>query len=222
MNNLELLKPTKIIKSRRKTISLIVDTNADFIVRAPLTAKITDIETFIKQKSSWIIKKRSEQLSNLIKPISFIEDESLTMLGNTYYLKKSDFNRVKVIDKYIHIPKTDSIKHLISFLKKEARKYLFERVNYISNLYNLQFNSISITSAKSCWGSCSFSNKLHFSFRLIFCPLSVIDYIIIHELCHTKIKNHSDKFWNLVKQYYPDYKDQERWLKSNRAIMNLI
>ena len=77
MTNTELITPTQIIKSKRKTISLIIKDNADFIVRAPMATKSKDIENFIKEKADWIIKKRNEQIANMVKPISFKEGECI-------------------------------------------------------------------------------------------------------------------------------------------------
>ena len=91
------------------------------------------------------------------------------------------------------------------------------RLSFLCN-----YSSISINSAKTRWGSCTPSNKLHFTYKLMLCPIPIVDYIIIHELCHTKVKNHSKKFWQLVEYYYPDYITCEKWLKKNRAIIEFI
>ena len=120
------------------------------------------------------------------------------------------------------LPKEKSKEKLISFLKNTAKKYLAERVGLISELFGFTFSSISISSAKTCWGSCGYNNKLHFTYKLMMCPQDVVDYVVLHELCHTKVKNHSKKFWQLVKDCNPYYQIHERWLKKNRGIIELI
>jgi len=219
---MELLTPTKLVKSNRKSISLIIKNNGDFEVRMPLNAKIEDVNKFIIKKADWIINKRLEQRNNAIEPLTLEKAEQLQLLGKIYNIKFYDLSRVKLNDTEILLPKLNSKEKLIKFLKKKAKDYFEERSKLIAELFNFKYQSISISSAKSCWGSCSHNNKLHFTYKLIMCPLDVIDYIVLHELCHTKIKNHSREFWKLVEQCCPNYKTQEKWLKKNRAIIELI
>lgn len=222
MNNDELLKPDKIIKTKRKSISLIIKNNGDFIVRAPIRVKDNYIQKFIQKKQEWIIKKRTEQLNNATKELAFHGDEEICILGEIYKIFYTTTSRVKIDNNIIHVPNLASKEKLIAFLKRFAKKYLTDHVEKISQTHNFNYASISVNSAKTCWGSCSFSNKLHFTYKLIMCPSDVVDYIIIHELCHTKIKNHSPLFWNLVQNYDPEYKKHEKWLKENRGLINLI
>ncbi|MDX1700374.1 MAG: M48 family metallopeptidase, partial [Melioribacteraceae bacterium] len=78
-----------------------------------------------------------------------------------------------------------------------------------SNRYNLEYNSIKIKNLKSRWGSCSSKKNLSFNLKLMYFNHKVIDYVIIHELCHLKIMNHSREFWNLVESIIPDYKERK-------------
>lgn len=217
-----LLIPTKIIKSKRKSISLIIDVNGDFIVRAPIKATEQAIFKFINQKSNWVIKKRKEQLQNQTKPIVIEDNNSINILGKDYILKLWEKNRVKVADDIINIPTSSSKEKLIAYLKKLAKTTLTNIVNDFCLKFNLKYQSININSAKTRWGSCSANNKLHFTYKLMLCPIEVVKYIAIHELCHTRVKNHSVKFWDLVESYFTNYKNCEKWLKQNRAIVELV
>ena len=189
----ELLIPTQIIKSKRKSISLIIKNNGDFIVRAPLKVSDRDVFKFIQEKSSWIIKKRTDQQLNAIKPLNFVNSR-ITLMGNEYSFDFHDKTRVFVKENTIFLPKENSKEKFVLFLKKFSKKYLQERVKLIASLFNFNYSSISISSAKTCWGSCSTGDKLHFTYKLILCPQDVIDYVVLHELSHTKVKNHSAKF----------------------------
>jgi len=222
MNNQELLVPNQVIKSKRKSISLVIKNNGEFIVRAPIKCNEQQIYKFITQKSEWIIKKRLEQLSNSFFALSFDKPEKLFLLGKPYDIILIDKNRVNLHDKEIEVPNNNPKEKLVKFLKKFAKKYLEERAKLISTLFNFSYSSITISSAKTCWGSCSHNNSLHFTYKLIMCPEDVIDYIVLHELCHTKIKNHSSKFWHLVEMCNPNYKVHEKWLKKNRGIIDII
>ncbi|MBQ9795867.1 MAG: M48 family metallopeptidase [Clostridia bacterium] len=222
MNSEELLIPTKIIKSKRKSISITIKNNGDFIVRAPLRCSEDAIFKFINQKREWIIKKRLEQLSSPFSKLTFDKPEKVIILGKEIDIILVNKARVKLYEDIIEIPNNKPKEKLISFLKNYARKYILERVKLIASLFNFQYSNISISSAKTNWGSCSYNNRLHFTYKLIMCPEDVIDYIVLHELCHTKVKNHSDKFWLLVEACNPNYKNQEQWQKKNRGIIDII
>jgi len=218
-----LLIPTSIIYAKRRTIALIVNNKGEFIVRAPKNAKESEIRAFINKKQQWIIEKRTQALNsykdNLIK---LENDEAFNIFGKTYKIQLSDVKIAKLKDNLIILPHTDAKDSLKKLLKRLLKKYLEVRVAEIAKKNDFTFKSISISSAKTNWGSCGGKNTLNFTYKLALCPYPVIDYIIVHELCHTKIKNHSANFWAEVKRIYPEYKHCEKWLKTNRAIVNTI
>lgn len=223
MNSENILQPKEIIYSRRRTISLIMNSNGELIVRAPINCPLSKISKFINEKSNWIIKKKTYFLEhNIYNPLKFIDNEYLYLLGKKYEIKLTESARIKVNDSTIELPKLDSKNKLIKFLSKTAKKYITKRAEYIASIFDFKYTSISITSAHTRWGSCSYKNKLNFTYKLIMCPAGVIDYIIVHELCHTIEKNHGKKFWNKVKSVLPNYKIDEKWLKDNRGIINVI
>lgn len=98
--------------------------------------------------------------------------------------------------------------------KEQAKKFVLEKVKHFAKLYDFEFNKIYIRNQKSRWGSCSRDKNLSFNYKLIYLPEEVVDYIIIHELCHTKELNHSKNFWNLVKDCLPNYKEINKNLKN--------
>ncbi len=218
----KLLIPSKIVRTNRKTLSLIINNKGDLIVRAPLNYSDSAIFDFINAKATWIIKKRTEYLNNITKPLSFENDATITLLGRTYTIILTDKKSVKIVDGRILIPTENSKARFITFLKRSLKKIIEDKIKKINEIYNFKYTSISISSAKTNWGSCSGTNRLHFTYKLMLCPEQVIDYIIIHELVHTIVKNHSKNFWRNVKKIYPYYKECERWLKENRAIVELI
>ncbi|MBQ8615169.1 MAG: M48 family metallopeptidase [Clostridia bacterium] len=222
MDNQELLIPNKIIKSNRKSISLVIKNNSEFIVRCPMRCKESDIYSFIAQKSDWIIKKRLEQASNLFNPLTCDKPEQIRILGKSYDIHFTNKNRVKLYEDVLEVPNTKPKEKIVGFLKTFARKYLTERVKLIADLFNFSYSKLTISSAKTNWGSCSLNDSLHFTYKLMMCPEDVVDYIVLHELCHTKVKNHSNKFWSLVEACNPNYKTHEKWLKKNRGIIEVI
>lgn len=100
-------------------------------------------------------------------------------------------------------------------LRKQARVTITSRVQYYAGLLGVTYNRIAIRDTKSRWGSCSSLGNLNFSWRLILAPDYVLDYVVIHELCHLIEMNHSKAFWNNVAIIQPSYKISREWLKNH-------
>ena len=100
-----------------------------------------------------------------------------------------------------------------NWYKERALEIITERVNHFSAQYGFQPKQVKISSAKTRWGSCSANGTLNFTWRLIMSPLSVIDYVVVHELAHLRVRNHSRKFWQVVESIDPDYKTKRKWLR---------
>ena len=100
-------------------------------------------------------------------------------------------------------------------LREKARILLTERVQHFAPLIGVTYNQISIRAQHTRWGSCSSKGNLNFNCLLALVPIEVLDYVVVHELCHRKELNHSDRFWNEVSRILPDYKTRKQWLKDN-------
>ncbi|MBN2884861.1 M48 family metallopeptidase [Patescibacteria group bacterium] len=96
--------------------------------------------------------------------------------------------------------------------KEKARKIAQERLEYFNQFYQFKYTRLSIRDQKTRWGSCSKSGGLNFNYRLVFLSPELIDYLIVHELCHLKQLNHSPAFWSLVSKQIPDYKKSRQEL----------
>ena len=108
---------------------------------------------------------------------------------------------------------------LHQWLRTRARKLLPQRLNELSKETGLNFNRVTIRSQKTRWGSCSTKNNINLNDRLILMPLDVTDYVMIHELCHTREMNHSPAFWKQVECHCPDYKMRQSQLRRAREIL---
>ncbi len=97
--------------------------------------------------------------------------------------------------------------------KTEAYNLVLKRVEYFNKAYDYKFNKINIKNQKTRWGSCSRKGNLNFNYKILFLPLKVQDYIIVHELCHLKEFNHSHKFWNLIAKTFPNHQEIKRELR---------
>lgn len=101
----------------------------------------------------------------------------------------------------------------IAAYKKEARNTLKSRLDEISEMTGLAYSGFRLSSARTNWGSCSGKNSINLSWRLMLLQPGLRDYVILHELCHTKEHNHSQRFWALVGSFMPDYKERRKILK---------
>lgn len=121
----------------------------------------------------------------------------------------------KTISVYRSSPSQNYREILFSDLKNRSAKFLRDKVEYFSTKNGFTPNRVSIKDTSSRWGSCSSLGNINLNWRLCFAPLEVIDYVIVHELCHLRQMNHGKAFWDEVRTILPDFKKHERWLKEN-------
>lgn len=101
------------------------------------------------------------------------------------------------------------------FYKAKAYGVLKERTEYYGSKIGYLPNKITVKSQRTLWGSCSSKKNINYNYRLIMAPINIIDYIVVHELCHLSHMNHSKDFWNMVEGIIGDYKERRNWLKEN-------
>ena len=140
---------------------------------------------------------------------------SLNMIDKVI-LEKADWIKARIL----HFKKIEKLKKPIEIeqgsfyaCNARAKKFVKERVEYFNQFYKFEYNKISIKRQSTRWGSCSSKKNLNFNYKILFLPKELVDYIVVHELCHLKEMNHARSFWNLVGQVIPDYKKRVRDLK---------
>ena len=104
-------------------------------------------------------------------------------------------------------------------LAEEALKVIPARVEYFARVIGVTYGKINIRNQKTRWGSCSSKGNLNFNCLLMLAPPEVLDYVVVHELCHRKQMNHSKAFWSEVEKVLPDYKEARKWLKEDGSQM---
>lgn len=107
----------------------------------------------------------------------------------------------------------------IEELAQRAMATIPERVRYYAERLHVTYGRITIRNQKTRWGSCSSKGNLNFNCLLMLAPPEVLDYVVVHELCHRMEMNHSKRFWSLVETVLPDYREQEKWLKGEGAVL---
>ena len=220
-----MIKPDEIIRSNRKTLSLSIDFFGRLIVRAPKRCSEERIFAFIRQKEDWILRKKAQmQGAGMRLPPENLDGYTLLLLGKecTISLTEEPFVRYEGQTNCLYLPKTNAKKRLIKWLKENAKRIFTNVTQAKAQEMNVQFKSVSVTSAKTRWGSCSAENAIRYTFRLLYAPKEVIEYVVVHELSHVRHKNHSPLFWAEVTKYCPNWKAHRAWLKQNGALMHIF
>ena len=211
----------KIIRSKRRTIVLQVCPDATLLIRAPFRVSDTYINRFVESKRNWIARKQEfvQQQVRSAQDKEFVPGEEFLYLGQAYKLYVEPIQRAPLVfNKAFHLAQKRqgrAEQEFIKWYRQQARTIITGRVNLCSTQAGLRYQRIKISGARRRWGSCSRSNNLNFSWRLVMAPLEVIDYVVAHEVAHLEHKNHSRRFWDKVAGLDPDYKQRRKWLKEN-------
>jgi len=219
--------PDKIIRSKRRTVSLQINDRAELVVRVPNNFSSEDIQKIIDKNMEWIIRHKEEVRERIswYEPKKFVEGEEFLFLGRRYKLhllgnlNSSPFLRSGRI--IMDRDATDRRGSLIRWYMSSAQIELSRRTEYISRRTGLKYSGIKVTWAEKRWGSCSKNGQINYSWRLVMAPENVIDYVVLHELSHTVFRNHSRDFWALVRKHMPDYPSRNKWLRDNAFLLKL-
>ena len=214
------IEVNQIVRSKRKTLALIVKPDGSLIVRAPLRTPERSIKEFIEDHAEWIQKKQAEMLATPAPaPRLYSPGEIFMYLGCAYPLEIVKGQKQPLLlkggFKLAESSKSNAALTFERWYRAQAKQILEQRVSLYARQYDLQYKKISITSARTRWGSCSANGSLNFSWRLILTPMEVVDYVVVHELAHTVFHNHSRRFWKRVEKMMPEYKERRTWLRKN-------
>lgn len=214
----------KLLRSKRKTLALIIDSDGQLVVRAPIKLREELIRDFILKKAHWIDEKQSQvRLSKSILPPFVLQNgKTLLYLGKTHGIIRGDSEEIIIQGTSLLVPEKMRQEGFVAWLKWQAETLISQRAEYYAGLMGVEFSSLRISEARRRWGSCGAKNSLNFAWRLVMCPPTVIDYVIVHELSHITYKDHSRRFWERVESFKPDYKESQSWLKLNCGIMDII
>ena len=169
-----------------------------------IKSKRKTIEIQIKPDMSVIV--RAPLYATKKEVLRFIEEKTDWINKNINQMMIQQSNQLKV-DKLTN----DQLKKLA----EDAMLYIPGRVKYFAEIICVNYGRITIRNQKTRWGSCSAKGNLNFNCLLMLVPNDVIDYVIVHELCHRLEMNHSKIFWSHVEAVLPDYKISRKWLKDN-------
>lgn len=227
--NLDAFSALVKFSARRKTLTIKVDAG-QVVVQAPSFATRREIENFLRLKSQWIeqtVAHQQVQLQARLK--SWRSGEHLPFLGDTIELRvergskgATEFDGITLRVKVGAGATEAQIQKLVQqWYKQQAARDLAERVVCWQEITGLTATDHCIKTYKARWGSCNHRAELSFNWKLIMAPPAVIDYVVVHELCHTVHFDHSPAYWRLVSRHQPDYQTHKNWLRNNGLTLEL-
>lgn len=215
----------EIHKSRRKTFELRVVSTSRILIKAPIGIKNEFIFELLNKKENWLVKQLDilkEREKDIIQPLNYQEGDSILYLGSEYTLS---INCMKGSPVYVELEANTlnltlsnlyEVKYsLENWYKEQCLNIIKERVEYYQSYIHRIPTKIIIKEQKKRWGSCNSKKELRFNWHLIKVPFNVIDYVVVHEMCHLIHMNHSKEFWSLVEELMPNHKEHRKWLKEN-------
>jgi predicted metal-dependent hydrolase len=212
-----------------KSISIKICKNYIYI-KVPFFLSQKKIEQLIRKKKNWIKKQLlNKSKTKDLKIKEYVNNENFLYLGKKYKLKLIINKKysVNITNDYLVISVKNELNttKIKSFFKKwlleRSADFFKEQTYYFAKNNNLNVNSVKIREYKARWGSCSNKGDISFNWRLIMAPPKIIEYVIIHELMHLKVHNHSPKYWKHVNSLYPNVKDAKEWLMHNGQTLNI-
>lgn len=226
------------LSPRRRTISISINAKAVVNVYAPRYVSRKVINAFISDKAEWIQKQvhKARHVRTVLDAKKYQDGEEFLFLGNKYPLRvvekdvkrgTLDFDgrqwRAVIGCGLSQEARHDLLeKKMIQWYREQAKELVGGRVFYFSRMIGIEPLRIEVRTQKRIWGNCDPRTKtIHINWQVILSPLPVIDYIVVHELCHLRVPNHSRRFWQKVENILPDYKAQKQWLKTHAREMLL-
>lgn len=208
----------------RKTFEIRIEPPDIIKVKAPMVATEEEISQVVMSKAKWITQKLFEFKDREYRPRKkeYVDGESFMYLGRNYSLKILLNPQAKSIKAKLYQGKfyidtyTKDQEKLRKAMEIWYRQKTLEKamdgINYYQSYFNVKPNSVKVKEQKKRWASCTFNRDLLFNWRCAMAPVDVINYIVVHEMCHMVHFNHSKDFWKLVEKIMSDYKAQKEWL----------
>ena len=224
----DLVRPVLVKKSpRAKRMTLRVSpTRRDVILTIPRNTGPKRAGAFIEQHLDWL----NLQISDLPSPIPFENGALIPYEGEPHELvfcgpRTKEQHGQGVVTKQLGDEQGQSLhvlgalehapRRLTDWLKKQAKQKIAAQVGFHAERLGLSYSRLGVRDQTSRWGSCSSNQTLSFSWRLIFAPAQVLDYVAAHEVAHLREMNHSTRFWKLVAKTLPEYESARHWLRDN-------
>lgn len=223
----------EVVRSRRTTADIVIERDGRVLVRAPQSIPDERIEDMVETKRYWIYKNLAEWRDlNATRVLrEYRNGEGFLYLGRSYrlllvadqeeplLLKGGRFCLRRELVDQGSIPAAQAA--FRDYYIARGQDLISQRVAYYAPKVGVTPRAIDVRELGHRWASCSPSGNLAFHWKCMMAPPTIIDYIVVHELCHFHYLDHTDAFWNEVDKIMPDYRERKEWLKRNGAAMDV-
>jgi len=197
---------------RRRTLGMTVDRAGELVVHAPTDSTVDELERWARTRLLWVYQKlaRKEQLTKAVMPVEFVTGESFSYLGRNYRLKLVQRQReaLRLDGEMFHLRRDiqkNAEKYFRTWYRQNGLRWLELRIEKLTPRIGVVPTKIFVRDLGNRWGSCSRRGAIAFHWRLLQLPITLIDYVIVHELTHLKEGHHGPTFWACVERALPDW-----------------
>lgn len=216
----------KLVRSKRKTLTLCI-TGGELTVKAPQRTTVEHIESFIAQKSAWIEKKLSEYgkktdaLSPALDGTHILYHGEFKLIERSNSVKRVAISGASVLVPVKYDTREAQERAVTAFIKRIAAKELAEVLAVRAQGTGLKYGDFATTNARTKWGSCDGNGNIRLNWRLVMLDDKLVDYVVMHELCHTLHHDHSAAFWSEVEKRCPTFKLERKRLKAYSVLTSM-
>jgi predicted metal-dependent hydrolase len=239
-NNTEIRFAIRRSNKRRHTISILVDPKHGVILRAPVRTPISRLQEVTLDRAEWILERLASDRDHPLASShrDFQQARSILYLGESYPVRtlalqggrRKIAGMCDLLTEGLHasLPEIscERTKNTILFrgIRKwyyqHALKLLIERSDHYAKLLGVEYSALLIRDQKRRWGSCDSRGVIRYNWKIMMTPLKLIDYLVVHELCHLRVRDHSSRFWNLVGTILPDYRERREELRKRDILLS--
>ena len=217
----------------RQTTDIVIERDGVVRVRPPLRMTPEQVDETVFSKRMWIYRNMAEwhdlNATRIVR--EWVNGESFLYLGSSYRLSLVDAQdeALKLKDGRFQLLRSvmtqggrEAAQHAFEqFYKDKGLPRIQQRVTHFATRVGVKAGEVQVKNLGYRWASCMPNSTLHFHWKCLMAPLTVIDYIVVHELCHTRHRDHSDEFWNEVDKVLPQYRERKEWLRQRGANLDI-
>ena len=214
----------RLLYSARKTLAIEIKPNAEVLIRAPKQVKDAQIIRFVESKKDWIVQKRQIAVQRTLEPEPQFQlrcNQSYFCLGKKLLIiapKVALSEQQQLTDAgtmILHVKSSEPEqvhREAEKQLRQIALREFSQTAAFYASILQVSYQKITIKAQKTRWGSCSSKGNLNFNWKLLLLPPQLAEYVVVHELAHLRVMNHSPQFWRVVAEILPDYAERKKQL----------
>jgi predicted metal-dependent hydrolase len=222
-----------LIRSVRKTADIVIERSGDVIVRAPVGIDDERVREVVAGRALWVHRSLAEweDLNSSRRHRPLVQGQGFAYLGRSYRLKfvagadaplRLKNGRWELSEALVtRGGEAAARKAFRDFYIAKGMQIFAERVHQLAPMVGVNPGEVAVKELGYHWASCGVAGGLNFHWKTLMAPQTVIDYIVVHELCHLRFRDHSDAFWNEVDKVLPRYRERKEWLRLNGAALDI-